>query len=71
MKIVDPQTKALGRALPQQLWVRRIPHLALIAGRIRVKRIQVLHVWLPLFRQDVLQLLYLPFSGKLQHYVIQ
>ena len=27
---------------PQQLRVRRIPHLALIAGRIRVHRIQIL-----------------------------
>ena len=32
---------------PQQLRVRRIPHLALIAGRIRVHRILVLHIWLP------------------------
>ena len=56
---------------PQQLRVRRIPHIALIAGGIHADRIQILHVWLPLFSQDVLQLLYLQFSGKLQHYVIQ
>ena len=30
--------------LPQQLRVRRIPHLALIAGRIRVHRIQILQI---------------------------
>ena len=51
-RAMDPQPLAqlahrlvtLLYPFPQQLRVRRIPHLALIAGRIRVHRIQVLHI---------------------------
>lgn len=50
---------ALLNPFPQQLRVSRIPHLALIARRIRVHRVQVLHVRSPLVGEYALELLYL------------
>lgn len=56
---------------PQQLRVCRITHLALIARRICVHRVQVLHVWSPLVGEYAMELLYLQLPGKFHHYVVQ
>ena len=62
---------ALLNPFPQQLRISRIPHLALIARRICVHRVQVLHVWSPLVGEYALELLYLQFPGKFHHYIVQ
>lgn len=62
---------ALLNPFPQQLRVSRIPHLAFIARRIRVHRVQVLHVRSPLVGEYALKLLYLQLPCKFHHYVVQ
>ena len=62
---------ALLDLFPQQLRVSRITHLALIARRICVHRVQVLHVRSPLVGEYALELLYLQLPCKFQHYVVQ
>ena len=62
---------ALLDPCPQQLRVSRIPHLALIARRICVHRVQVRHVRSPLVGEYALELLYLQLPCKFQHYVVQ
>ena len=51
--------------------VIRISHLALIAGRIRVHRVKILHVWLPHLRKQVLLLLDLQLADEFHHNIIQ
>ena len=58
-------------SFPQQLRVSRIPHLAFIARRIRVHRVQILHVRFPLVGEYALDLLYLQLPCKFHHYVVQ
>lgn len=65
------QVISLLYALPEQFLVSRITHLALIAGRIREHRIQILHVRLPSLRQKVLQFLDLQLPGQLRRNVVQ
>ena len=65
------QLISLLNTFPQQFLVCRITHLALIARRIRVHRIEALHIRLPHPGQFVLQLLDLQFPCKLQRNVIQ
>lgn len=62
---------ALLDPFPQQLRVSRITHLALIARRICVHRVQILHVRSPLVGEYALELLYLQLPCKFQHYVVQ
>ena len=62
---------ALLNPFPQQLRVCRIPHLAFIARRIRVHRVQILHVRFPLVGEYALELLYLQLPCKFHHYVVQ
>jgi len=62
---------ALLNPFPQQLRVIRIPHLALIARRICVHRVQVLHVRSSLVGEYALELLYLQLPCKFHHYVVQ
>ena len=60
-----------SRPFPQQLRVCRITHLALIARRICVHRVQVRHVRSPLVGEYALELLYLQLPCKFHHYVVQ
>ena len=77
-RAVDPQPPAslahqvvgLLDAFPQQLLICRIAHVALITGRIREHRVQILHVRLPCLRQAVLQILDLQLPRQLQRNVI-
>ena len=62
---------ALLDPFPQQLRVCRITHLALIARRICVHRVQVLSVRSPLVGKYALELLYLQLPCKFHHYVVQ
>ena len=62
---------ALLAPFPQQLRVSRITHLALIARRICVHRVQILHVRSPLVGEYALELLYLQLPCKFHHYVVQ
>ena len=62
---------ALLNPFPQQLRISRIPHLALIARRICVHRVQVRHVRSPLVGECALELLYLLLPCKFHHYVVQ
>ena len=65
------QVISLLHALPQQFLVGRIAHLALVAGRIREHRVQILHVRLPRRGKQVLQFLDLQLSGQLRRNVVQ
>ena len=56
---------------PQQPRVCRITHLALIAHRICVHRVQVLHVRSPLVGEYAQELLYLQLPCKFHHYIVQ
>ena len=56
---------------PQQLRVRRITHLALITGRVRVHRIKILHVRLPHLGEQILLLLDFQFLRHFHCYRIQ
>ena len=56
---------------PQQLRVSRTTHLALIARRIRIHRVQILHIRSPLVGECTLELLYLLLPCKFHHYVVQ
>ena len=62
---------ALLNPFPQQPRVCRITHIALIAHRICVHRVQVLHVRSPLVGEYALKLLYLQLPCKIHHYVVQ
>ena len=62
---------ALHDPFPQQLRVSRITHLALIARRICVHRVQILHVRSPLVGEYALLYLQLQLACKFQHYVVQ
>ena len=57
--------------LPQQLRIRRVAHLTLVAGCIRVHHIRLLQVWLPGTRQNTLLLLELQLVRQFCHNIIQ